>query len=1216
MQEQNEDDGCPRRALRWMLLLVLSVLGISACARQATVLPAPTITGVSPEAASPLAGTSLTISGANFFQASSGRFSGVLSVTVCGLPLQDVTVSGSTRRIILPGGASASIVQGTSLTGTLPAGQPDGSGAVIVRLPDGQSASLTGAFDCQQAPRITSFTAVPETVEVGVPVVLSWDIANPAGSSLTCSLDPGTGAAAAVACAAGSSQHSYDTAGSFTATLTVSGPGFEPVEAAASVSVSQSAPDAVDDSFSAALDTALEVPAPGVLANDLPAGATPSVGGTSDAGGTVTLAADGSFRYVPAAGFTGTDTFIYTLSNGAGTDTATVTITVGMAPEANDDLFATTLDVPLTVSAPGLLANDALNGARLSHDTLSEHGGTVTAAADGSFTYAPAAGFTGADGFSYTLTNGVGSATARVTISVSHLPQALDDHFATGTGVPLSVAAPGVLGNDAGSPAPVVTSMTGSSAQGGTYGLLADGAVTYTPPAGFVGQDSFTYSITNPAGTATATVFVTVGEPPAAVPDDLWSVKDNELVIPLNALLVNDSVNGAQLSLVSGASSSGGSVMLTAAEVLYTAPAGFTGTDSFNYRLTNPLGSSEAVVTVSVSERAVAADDSYATAVGQLLQVDAAAGVLANDTGVPAPAVQATSSTGTGGTFTVSEDGSFSFSPAAGFTGYASFDYTIGNVAGISTATVTIQVGQPAQAVADTVADVLGNTWRSYGTGDLLANDTGDLLVLDSVATASTAGGALQLSGDQLTYHPPAGFTGTDTFTYTVRNGFGTSSATVSVDVEGIIWFLDAAATSAGTGTIAAPFMSLSSLPSLTAGAVVFFYSGSYPGGITLNDGVRLIGQAATGELPALAGVTWNSSATVPTLTGPTGADASVALGSIGLVLASGNSIHGLSISGSASASPLLSGAGFGQFTVSDTSLYAMDRPALQLSDGSVAAQFLWVGSEFSHAPVTLTDLEGTINVADGRIVSDASPTSRCIDVRGNTAGSLQLHLSSLELEACRTGVDVVMQGSAEARLYLQDLDVQVSHGSINLYGRDEARIRLSVSESDLTTTEAQSASVGVWAVSEDAASTMVQISNSSIQGGDFGVRAVAREGSRAVTELTLLNSTINLIGNWPYAGLAADSGNGSADEAASLCLNASGNSFTSGTGAAADIVIDQYAGNLLWVAGYTGGAQNGSQLENFLSGSNNDATVIATGNLDVAGGAQACRVPAPFGGN
>ena len=93
---------------------------------------------------------------------------------------------------------------------------------------------------------------------------------------------------------------------------------------------------AIDDSYNSAVNTPLNVPAPGVLANDkgIPnPTAVPISGGDDYRGGTVTLNADGSFSYTPANNFSGTDTFTYTATNvQPPNDSTTVTIKVAEAP--------------------------------------------------------------------------------------------------------------------------------------------------------------------------------------------------------------------------------------------------------------------------------------------------------------------------------------------------------------------------------------------------------------------------------------------------------------------------------------------------------------------------------------------------------------------------------------------------------------------------------------------------------------------------------------------------------------------------------------------------------------------------------------------------------------------------------------------------------------------------------------------------------------------
>ncbi|MDX6631087.1 MAG: hypothetical protein QOH00_3333 [Gaiellales bacterium] len=147
------------------------------------------------------------------------------------------------------------------------------------------------------------------------------------------------------------------------------------------------------------------------------------------ANGGLTSNGGGSFTYVPAPHFAGTDTFSYTASDGNGnTAAALVTITVTAVPDppaAADDSYVTPQDVALVQVAPGVLANDSDSaGGTLLVDTtpvVAPANGSLSLAADGSFTYTPTLGFTGSDTFTYRVTSGASGlgATGVVTITVS-----------------------------------------------------------------------------------------------------------------------------------------------------------------------------------------------------------------------------------------------------------------------------------------------------------------------------------------------------------------------------------------------------------------------------------------------------------------------------------------------------------------------------------------------------------------------------------------------------------------------------------------------------------------------------------------------------------------------------------------------------------------------------------------------------------------------------
>jgi len=90
-------------------------------------------------------------------------------------------------------------------------------------------------------------------------------------------------------------------------------------------------PIAFDDSFTTPLNTAVQVPAPGVLTNDYTPRALPlwAVLTAPPQAGELQLGADGAFVYTPSNGWVGTALFGYRASDGVLTsDTATVTIAV------------------------------------------------------------------------------------------------------------------------------------------------------------------------------------------------------------------------------------------------------------------------------------------------------------------------------------------------------------------------------------------------------------------------------------------------------------------------------------------------------------------------------------------------------------------------------------------------------------------------------------------------------------------------------------------------------------------------------------------------------------------------------------------------------------------------------------------------------------------------------------------------------------------------
>jgi VCBS repeat-containing protein len=190
------------------------------------------------------------------------------------------------------------------------------------------------------------------------------------------------------------------------------------------------APVAGDDSYTTNEGTELTG---SVLSNDSDVDGTPltAVKVSDPAHGDLTLDNNGDFTYTPDANFFGTDSFMYKANDViADSNVATVTITVNAVndlPLAQDDSYSTTEDTALTINAPGVLQNDSdAEGSALTAVKGSDPAhGTLTLNGDGSFTYTPAANYSGPDSFSYKANDGTAdSNVATVNITVNDAPTA------------------------------------------------------------------------------------------------------------------------------------------------------------------------------------------------------------------------------------------------------------------------------------------------------------------------------------------------------------------------------------------------------------------------------------------------------------------------------------------------------------------------------------------------------------------------------------------------------------------------------------------------------------------------------------------------------------------------------------------------------------------------------------------------------------------------
>jgi VCBS repeat-containing protein len=284
---------------------------------------------------------------------------------------------------------------------------------------------------------------------------------------------------------------------------------------------------------------------------------------------------NGSFVYTPDAGYVGLDSFSYLLSDGALTDTATISLEVtDTAPLAVDDSYTVHHGQTLTVSpVAGALANDSDadgDGLSAALDSAPQHG-TLSFNSNGSFVYTPEAGYVGLDSFSYLLSDGALTDTATISLEVTDTaPIAVDDSY---SGDEDSSITGNVLTNDGDPESDELTTRLVSGPAHGILKLDPGGTFSYTPDPDFNGSDSFTYRANDGQGDSNlALVNLTVrpvNDAPIAVDDTATTPEDTAVVLNLVA---NDSdVDSSTLSIVSLSAPLHGSAVLNADGTVHTA---------------------------------------------------------------------------------------------------------------------------------------------------------------------------------------------------------------------------------------------------------------------------------------------------------------------------------------------------------------------------------------------------------------------------------------------------------------------------------------------------------------------------------------------------------------------------------------------------------------------------------------------------------------------
>ena len=336
-------------------------------------------------------------------------------------------------------------------------------------------------------------------------------------------------------------------------------------------------------------------------------------------------------------------------------------------------------------------------------------------------------------------------------------------------------------------------------------------------------------------------------------------------------------------------------------------------------------------------------------------------------------------------------------------------------------------------------------------------------VVAGTITAASANGGSVVMSVTggtigRFTYNPPAGFEGTDTFSYTIArdDGGGTDSATVSIPISGMIWFINNNAGScvvAGCGRLSNPFSSLAAFQALNNGSgnnpaandniFVFESAIDYVGPVTLLNGQKFIGQDATAALTTITGLTPPSgSDPLPVMNSGNGTVSNITSAGVGITLGQNNTLRGFS---GGNATTDITGNTFGTLNLADVTLNGNGQ-ALNLTTGTLAATFVSISSTNSATTgISLTSVGGSLSTGSTTITN---PTGIGISVN-TSSGALNFgNVSSTASGG--TGVSLTTNTGA---ITFADLDISPDAGQRGLLATENTQTITSTSGTIATTT-------------------------------------------------------------------------------------------------------------------------------------------------------------------
>ena len=566
-------------------------------------------------------------------------------------------------------------------------------------------------------------------------------------------------------------------------------------------------------------------------------------------------------------------------------------------------------------------------------------------------------------------------------------------------------------------------------------------------------------------------------------------------------------------------------------------------------------------------------------------------------------------------TFTTADS---SASPAARTVSFQVTD-SDGNTSNTASRTIDVTAAAQPPTAQPQSYNAVGNTTLAVGTtvtgpaatysasDGLLNGDIGDAScgTLSVTGNSTPAHGTVTVNPDgTFTYLPNPGYTGTDTFQYTITCGTSTktASATVTINVGTVVWYVNNSQSAAGNGESSSPFNTLAAANSAAgSNSIIFLYqgSGTYTGGVTMPSGEDLWGQPhglTVGGYDLVAAGGSN-----PVITNS---------GGNGISLGNGSDVEDVNVSG-ASADGINGSGVTGTVTIANCTVTGSTVNNAIITDTSGTLNLTVTGSTFSNDTAS-----GSGDSDNGLEINANGSTAATISVTGSaftgdtgddldfTTDTSSTGTNSVTFTGNTVsgggGVLIAPQGSSKTAIAVENNNIQGS--TANGIGVDDGV----VSSSSATVTGTISGNTvgtaatansgggnGIGLFAEGSGTETLAITGNKLfqYQNEAGINFLDREGSPTMN-LTITGNTIADPGEFGSWGLLGQAGAESGD-AGKVCAAISGNSMTGSAAAGqggADFELDQEFSSTIELPGYTGGAGDTNAVVTFVQGNNNSS--------------------------